>query len=221
MNYYESTGNYLEEHKSYFTATQTKREVNFLKKALSLSKQDRILDAACGHGRHTLPLAGLGFCIEGVDSSRFLIQLARGKTQSKKIFHRQALEKLDLKKKYTKIFMLFSDFGIMKSIPIIRRLALHMEKDGLLLLDIDSVYRLQKYLRKHPGSPYRFNQRTMILTSKDEPDLHVKYYKPQQIKKILTANGFKVVATYGDYFGNKFDTASKRYIIISRFSPQI
>ncbi len=151
MQYYESKGLYLQEHKSYFTNAQTHREVIYLKKILKLSQKDKILDAACGHGRHALPVAKLGFNIEGVDSSKYLINLARIEALRKKlkiVFHLQSLEKLSLRKKYSKIFLMFADFGVMNGPLVIRKLAQHMDREGLLLLDVDSIYRLQRYFKK-------------------------------------------------------------------------
>ena len=56
----------------------TKNEIDLFIKILSLSKQDRILDLCCGHGRHSIELAGRGYMnVEGLDRSHYLIQKAR------------------------------------------------------------------------------------------------------------------------------------------------
>jgi len=50
--YYSSQGKYLQEHKNYFSEEQLQKDVNFLIDVLSLKKQDKILDLACGQGVH-------------------------------------------------------------------------------------------------------------------------------------------------------------------------
>ena len=45
----------------------TTREVDFIISKLSLQRNERILDLACGFGRHSLELARRGFDVTGVD----------------------------------------------------------------------------------------------------------------------------------------------------------
>jgi len=73
--YYDSP-QYLREHKKYLTLARTKSEVDFLIKTLKLKKADKILDIACGDGRHSIELAKRGYQVVGVDRSRFLIKEA-------------------------------------------------------------------------------------------------------------------------------------------------
>jgi D-alanine-D-alanine ligase len=61
----------------------TGQEVGIFSEILNLSPDDRILDLACGQGRHSLELARLGFKhVDGLDRSHYLIQKA--KTTAKK-----------------------------------------------------------------------------------------------------------------------------------------
>lgn len=46
---------------------QTAREVDFIERALGLQGEGRILDLACGYGRHALELARRGYHVVGVD----------------------------------------------------------------------------------------------------------------------------------------------------------
>lgn len=54
--YYSSQGKYLKEHEDYFSDKQLKNDVYFLINVLNLKNKDKILDFACGHGRHTIEL---------------------------------------------------------------------------------------------------------------------------------------------------------------------
>jgi SAM-dependent methyltransferase len=59
------------------TDPRTKREVDFLEEYLGLSPAQRILDVACGQGRHAVELARRGYRVAGVDLSSTLLGLAR------------------------------------------------------------------------------------------------------------------------------------------------
>jgi len=48
----------------------TEKQVDFLIKTLSLTGNERILDLACGYGRHSLSLAKRGFPVVGVDITK-------------------------------------------------------------------------------------------------------------------------------------------------------
>lgn len=63
----------------------TKREVDFLIKNLNLSGSERILDLACGFGRHSLEFAKRGFKVVGVDITPAFIEDATKNAQSNKL----------------------------------------------------------------------------------------------------------------------------------------
>ena len=56
---------------------RTRNEVDFVVERLELEPGARVLDIACGHGRHSLELARRGFAVTGVDLSPRSIDLAR------------------------------------------------------------------------------------------------------------------------------------------------
>jgi len=55
----------------------TMNQVDFILNLLELSGNERILDLACGYGRHSLELARRGFCVTGVDITKELIEDAK------------------------------------------------------------------------------------------------------------------------------------------------
>ena len=62
-------------------AQHTDHEIHFAIQQLDLQPGDRILDLGCGWGRHSLPLAGYGLHVTGLDLSGELLTLARYNAQ--------------------------------------------------------------------------------------------------------------------------------------------
>ena len=63
----------------------TKRQVDFLIEKLELKGTERILDLACGFGRHSLELARRGFDVTGVDITPEYIEYATKQAQTEKL----------------------------------------------------------------------------------------------------------------------------------------
>lgn len=59
----------------------TKRQVDFVIQKLHLKGGERILDLACGFGRHSLELARRGFSVTGIDITPSYIQFAKEEAQ--------------------------------------------------------------------------------------------------------------------------------------------
>jgi 2-polyprenyl-3-methyl-5-hydroxy-6-metoxy-1,4-benzoquinol methylase len=70
-------GDYLDEFGADIDEERTRREIDFVAEKLELQPGARLLDVACGHGRHSLELARRGFRVTGVDLSPRSLELAR------------------------------------------------------------------------------------------------------------------------------------------------
>src|SRR5215510_8085307 len=70
-------GDYVAELSDQKPPGQTRREVDFLLRSLRLPRGVRILDVACGYGRHAAELSRRGFHVVGLDLSRQMLDEAR------------------------------------------------------------------------------------------------------------------------------------------------
>jgi SAM-dependent methyltransferase len=64
---------------------QTRAEADFLEKALRLTPGAKVLDLACGGGRHALELAARGYRVTGVDLSAAFLAVARKRAAERQL----------------------------------------------------------------------------------------------------------------------------------------
>jgi len=217
--YYGAQGNYLKEHKKYFSKERLQTEINFLIDVLNLNKKDKILDLACGHGRHTIELKKRGFDVDGLDFSDHLLVIAREHARRENLrisFYEQDIHRMNLKIKYNKIFLLFSEFGLFDAAVALKNMAKVLRTDGLFLLDCDNVFRLIQYLLKHPKSPYHFDFSKMELRGKGNNSQAVRYYIVPELEVLLQNAGLQVTSVYSSYQKEKLNINSKRIIIVAK-----
>lgn len=63
----------------------TKRQTDFLVEKLNLNGNERILDLACGFGRHSLELARRGFAVIGVDITSDYVEYASAQASNERL----------------------------------------------------------------------------------------------------------------------------------------
>lgn len=68
---------YFDQYATELNEQRTSKEVDFIESRSSLSKNHRILDVACGHGRHANELARRGYNVWGVDIAPHAIEMAQ------------------------------------------------------------------------------------------------------------------------------------------------
>jgi len=218
--YYGPKGSYLKEHKEYFSLEQLKKDVEFLIKALKLKKKDKILDIACGNGRHTIELKKRGYNVDGLDFSSYLIGVAQKQAKKENIeihFYTQDIHKINLEKKYNKIFLFFSEFGVFDADKALKNIAKIMEKNGLFFLDCDNIFRIINYLKENPKAPYKFDFIKMeLIASGEHNKKRLRYYTFPELKKMFNDNNLLVSSVYGNYDMEKLNINSRRIIIIGK-----
>ncbi|MBN1658914.1 MAG: class I SAM-dependent methyltransferase [Anaerolineae bacterium] len=68
---------YVRMFKVILTPERTTEELNGVVAFLDLAPGARILDLACGHGRHSIPLAQAGYRVIGLDRSAYMLKRGR------------------------------------------------------------------------------------------------------------------------------------------------
>lgn len=135
--------------KTYVDATPPKataQQVPFLLKALHLEKGAKILDLACGYGRHAIPLAKRGYQVTGLDFSRHFIELARSEAAKqglKSSFLHGDMRKFSFQGEFDAIINIFSAFGYFEGESddalVLRNISRALKSKGRLLMDLNNT----------------------------------------------------------------------------------
>lgn len=215
-------------------------EVGFLIRELSLQKRMKILDLACGHGRHANRLAGQGFVVTGVDRSQEFLTIAAEDAKMRKVSVQYLCadsRKYSVVKEYDAAIHLFSSFGYFTDLEnelVIRNIVASLKNDGMLCLDILNRDNVQKQVprfgvreknrdlmidrnRFDPVTGRLHNDRIIIRDGqrRDTP-FYLRVYSATEITALLERRGLAVKKIFADWTGRPFDAESGRMIVVAR-----
>lgn len=199
----------------------------------------RLLDLACGRGRHTLNLARLGYDVTGLDLSPRAISIAREKRDFQQLKADFILGDMrePLPIRFDGIVNLFTSFGYFEedeqNRAVLRSIHSMLRPGGFLVLDyLNERWVRESLVARETGSlptcDYvieRWISGSMVMKkiSTSRPGLpvrefneQVKLYGNEWFTDELDALGFTVTERLGDYDGSAFDPErSPRLITIA------
>ena len=186
-----------------------------------------LLDVACGTGSLAIELANLGYDVIGVDSSCEMLSEAMGKacSQGKQIlFLNQSMCELDLYGTVGVAVCTLDSINHITDIDVVdkvfSKVSLFLENDGLFIFDINTPYKHSNILADNAfvydcedvycvWQNNTENDITTINLDFFENDGDVYYrssetfceraYSCEEIEKLLSKNGLKVISKYDDY----------------------
>jgi len=150
-----------------------------------------ILDAACGTGRVALPLAEAGYSVTGVDSSPEMLAIAQTRSMKSPARGRLRLLEADLRtmdlgERYGLAIVALSSFQHLLTLDdqrqALERLAAHLQRDGLLLLDL--VNPSPEWMSGGDGA--LVHQETAPFPEPDGPELLSKFVARTSLFDIQT-----------------------------------
>lgn len=217
--------------------------INLIERTLPLKKGDKVLDVCCGEGRHSIELARRGFNVTGFDLSKFLISEAKKHFKAlpeqhiKANFLNKDMRKFDFKKSFDTVVNLFTSFGYFdndeENFRVIKNVSLSLKKGGYFVFDFINGNCLRKNIVPFDKKMFQgkeFTQKRRIEgdfvikeisiksgSKKVSYEEVLKLYDINVLKKAFEKNSLKVFASYGDYYGNKYNKEkSQRLILIAQ-----
>ena len=232
-------------HILYSNRTEGEAE-SFIEKLyehLKLSPGKRVLDLACGRGRHSRKLAAMGCSVTGADISKNSIDFARQ-------FEKENLNFIvhDMRKptglRFDAVVNLFTSFGYFEDENDNNRVisAIHedLKKNGLFVLDfLNPGYVAQNLVpterKKIKGFTFDISRSIEngviikeITVHDPEKDTEKTYYEKvtafekKHIVQMLENNGLSVQYIHGDYNLNEYDPRRSERMIFTaeKAAPQ-
>lgn len=204
---------------------------------LKPGKKAKILDLACGKGRHSFFLNQLGYDVTGVDLSPQSIQFASKRSNDRLRFFTHDMRGVEKHGPYDYIFNLFTSFGYFdddqEDLNVLNSVEQSLNDDSIFILDflnptqvianlvpeeVKELDGISFFIRRYVESNF------IVKTIKFEAD--GKKHEFQERVKILELNDFenlfsqtnlKIEKVFGAYDLTDFDsTNSERQIILAR-----
>lgn len=225
-----------------FKSSYIKKEVAFIKRVLTLPKGAKILDLCCGHGRHLLPLAKMGYRMTGLDLSRKALAMLAERARNKKLkvrIIRSDMRKILFKNEFDAVINMFTSFGYLETdyedFKVLKAVAKTLKPGGKFLIDIvnrdwvlanfqpKSWKKVGKLLvleeRVYNAKTHRNTVKVQILNKEGGwyKTVHiVRMYSLKEMRKNLSKAGLKIIKTFSNTVSNqKFTRNSRRLIILA------
>jgi SAM-dependent methyltransferase len=150
-----NTQDYLDLYKHRDTE-DARKIIALILKQINPAKGSKVLDLACGNGRHSILFARSGFNVTGVDLSNYLIKQAKEKLKNEYEkfavslnFKIKDMRCLDFKNEFDMVVNVFSSFGYFESDEdnekVIHAVADALKKGGFFLIDfLNRDYLMKK-----------------------------------------------------------------------------
>ena len=206
----------------------------------NIKKNSKILDLACGAGRHSIEFAQKGFSVTAVDLSKNLLNIAKQNAQSANVeidFIRADIRNFIIDKKFDLIVNLFTSFGYFESdeenFKVFEIAYNNLNEKGIFVFDYFNKKFLEKNLK--PSSNLNLDDGEIIQKRRIEKgrvikdiiikkngsekrfNESVKIYSLDEIKSQLISAKFKIKDILGSFDGKEFhEDISDRIIIIAQ-----
>ena len=231
-------------HKLYFERDEAEAEA-FIKKLVDHLKPEansRMLDVACGKGRHSKILAAMGYQVTGIDISLQSIEYAKQFEKDNLDFFVHDMRLPFWGNYFNYAFNFFTSFGYFKTRrehdDAIRTIAKSLKPGGVFVIDYLNVHyaedQLQHNERKQIGETiydiHRWDDETHFYKkmSITDPSLETIAEYTEKVAKfslgdftdMLSFQGLQVQEVFGDYqFGHYDVRKTPRMIILAVKTP--
>lgn len=202
-------------------------------------RQRRVLDLACGPGRHAQQLAALGARVVGFDLSLPLLRRARAQIRPSLELVRGDMRQLPFAPcSFDAVVNLFTSFGYFTDDHlhrlVLENVAAVIVRNGTFVLDYLNAHHVRRHLVPHEernlgsrrivterrlSSDERFVVKEIRLMDEGRSFLErVRLFTPENLTTMLHDVGFTVRECFGDYDGHALSPSSPRAILFAAHS---
>lgn len=216
--------------------TEAKNFIENISKHIEIQNNSKVMDLACGKGRHSVTLNELGFDVVGLDLSDESIAYAKQFENNTLHFDVHDMRKVYQENGFDAIFNLFTSFGYFEddadNAKVFEVIKIQLKEKGLFVFDYLNAVKIVENLVPYEekvidGILFKI---TKSITDKgfikkeidfiaDGKDWHfeefVKVLYLKDFEQMITKAGFTTKAVYGNYQLNEYnEKTSDRLILI-------
>ena len=227
-----------------YPAEATAAEVEFLIEALALEPGTRVLDLACGHGRHSVELARHGCAVTGVDLSEPSLALAAARAAEAGVDLR--LERADMRRiafdaEFDAVINMFTAFGYFADEAdnrlVMERVAAALAPGGAFLLE--TINPVAVFPRFEARGWHELSDGTVMLEERfydaargrfeTDLDVHERraiaatapllppgLHRAGAERRSPTGAGLEVERLWGGLDGSDLEMGSRRIVMLAR-----
>lgn len=229
---------YLYFYEDFIDEKRTAKECEFIIEKCKLRGGDKILDLACGHGRHSIYFASKRFNVTGIDLNESFIEIAQKESRKWGLFAtfiNDNILNVNFEDEFDCMLILFNSFGFLDSndgFELMKKMRSALKAEGRLFIDIKNRDNISKELSPFyvtekgedlmidrlsfdPKSGVSTNKRIYIKDGvRHDAPFSMQLYNYSELSRIAHNSGFKITSSFGNWDGGKFDIGSKRIIAI-------
>ena len=218
----------LYKHRDY---SEARNFIDNIIEYLDLKKGSKILDLACGIGRHSIYLDEIGFKVVGTDKSPNNIKRAKAsQNQSLSFLQMEMIDNTN--HKYDGIFNLFTSFGYVNhdyNLKTIKNIERQLKDNGTIIIDFMNTLFVKNNLvieetkviddlsfkikrrsdGKHIYKEIKFNDQKDYFYQEKVMDLTLNDFE-----NYLKRHNLKIIKTFGDYNLNEFDIENSERLVM-------
>ncbi|AEC52642.1 putative protein Methyltransferase type 11 [Pyrococcus sp. NA2] len=231
---------YMYFYSEKLTEERTQKEVEFLVKVLELREPKRILDLACGFGRHAIKLGELGHEVVGIDIIDGFLEIARKKAEKKGVnvkFMKGDMREINFEEEFDIVLLLYTSFGYFsdkENFKVLQNVYKALKPGGLFCLDVPNrdfvVRNLSPCSVLEKGEDFmidmssfdvltgRMHVRRMIIRNNQRRvvEYSLRIYTYTELSEMLKRAGFKIEKVYGSFDGKELSLKTPRIIVVAQ-----
>ena len=204
---------------------------------LQIKKESKLIDIACGKGRHATYFNKLGFDVVGLDLSKNSITTAKQNENERLQFFTHDMRKTFKENSFHVVTNLFTSFGYFDNDKdeqeAVNAMSDNLKSDGILIIDFMNVKKViahlveseQKQIQDITFNISRKFENDYITKDISFSDKGEKYHFQEKVKAITLSDfsdfisnaGLKIIDIFGNYKLEDFNaTRSERLILICK-----
>lgn len=229
---------YMTFYGPWLTPEKADQEVEQIQSMLQLSDPAKILDLACGFGRHTNRLAQKGHIVTGVDSSSGFLKMAKEDARKRDLkvrYLKKDMRKIPFRREFDFVLQLFTAFGYYsddQNKVVLENVRRALKPGGQYLLDIANRDTIMKRwlpstvdergrntmidrMRFDPKTGKVHVRRTMLMGKRRiETRYFIRVYNYTEISRMIEMAGMCIKEAFGGWNGAPFRADSNRMILV-------